>query len=638
MADYNPNSVWGSRKEKTPSYTPPEVHVAASPAEPETPVVAHVIRTPDGPSFWERHGLMLFGIGIVILIGIAAYIYYLLLPPTAPNLSITFSDPGTVIVGEPFPVTITVANNSESEIDNAQLTVTLPQGLSFVATGTTPDQRALTIPIGKMSSKTVNPPQTINLIVTGGGGGTQTLQNVQTVNVALVYGTATTAKTQFQTTASTAITIGSSAALSLSYNAPSSIFSGQNFDLAVNYTNNTGMTLQNIVLSMQYPPAYRFVTASGTMPTDQADSLFPVGSLAPGETRTLIITGNLTGPNQMQYQLNGTIGAGWGGETYPSMSAPANFVVTPSPLSFGITVNSTSTYVAKLSDGLHYVISYTNNSPVAFQALSITATLNGQMYDLASLKTNGAFNSQNNTITWYAATTPGLASLAPGQSGSVDFTVMTKKAFPIKLPSNNNFQLSVAARIQSPTVPPNTAGSSTVSVASNVSKVAGAISLGADGFVAEKVAPSIKNSGPYPPRVNQPSTYTIHWSITNYSTEMKNVTVSAYLQSGTTFTGAVSSPSGTTFTVNPGTGLVTWTIPDVPATTGVISAPATVVFQVSNTPAVNEVSQQVTLLGTTHLTATDAFTGLPVSEDANAITTRFPNDPSVSSEIGAVTQ
>jgi hypothetical protein len=48
--------------------------------------------------------------------------------------------------------------------------------------------------------------------------------------------------------------------------------------------------------------------------------------------------------------------------------------------------------------------------------------------------------------------------------------------------------------------------------------------------------------------------------------------------------------------------------------------------------------QMVTLMGPTTLIATDVYTGAAVTVTAPAITTRFLNDPSVSSQTGDVTQ
>ncbi len=651
MPDYNPNSVWGS-KEKKYTYTPPgdrTSYTAQRPQDAQNPPPGGTPppgeksgnKPPAQPSFFKRHSLLFGTIGIFLAIGLAAFIYYLLLPPSTPNIAITFSDPGTIVLGEPFPLTITVSNQSKSALRNTQLTLTLPAGISFVATGTTPGQRALMIPIGTLSSQTINPPQTIELIATGNPG------TSQTANAVLTYSTAASPDTQFTNTANTSLAVGTQAALTVSYTVPSNIFSGQNFDIAMNYQNNTGENMPGVDLQLQYPPAYTFISVSGTAPAETIWDLgtlktktWSLGDLPANATGTIIVTGNIVGPAGAQYQLTGVIGANFGGQNYPANIAPVNFAVTPSPLSFTIALNNSSTYIAGLGDNLDYVLTYTNDSNVTFQAMNISATLVGQMYDFKSLKTNGSFNSQSNTITWNTANAPALAAIPPGQSGSVDFTINTKSSFPIKLPSDKDYSLNVFAKAQSPTVPPNTAGANTVSVASLTSKVGGEIALTSDAFYKE-TAVGIKNTGPYPPKVDQPTTYTIHWSLVNYSTDMQNVTISAYLQSGTTFTGVATSTGLTSTTLpvyNAGTGEVTWTIPYVPATAGVISAPVMAVFQVTNTPAVNQVGQQVTLMGPATLTATDAYTGAAISQSTNAIITQLPDDPFVKNQNGDVTQ
>ena len=132
-----------------------------------------------------------------------------------------------------------------------------------------------------------------------------------------------------------------------------------------------------------------------------------------------------------------------------------------------------------------------------------------------------------------------------------------------------------------------TTASATVSVANLQNKVGGAIALDAAGYYQEPgmaaiglkggtaSSTAIKNSGPYPPKINAATTYTVHWRITNYATDAQNVTVSATLQSGAMCTGEtkLSIPSST-LTCDPATGQVTWQIPFIPATTGVVNAPA----------------------------------------------------------------
>jgi hypothetical protein len=640
MPEYNPNAIWGSKQKKY-AYTPPGDPTSYTAAPPGVQNIPPSGSPPPGgfnsqqkpPSFFRRHGLIFFTIGIFVAIGLAAYIYYLLLPAPAPNIVISFSDPGSIIIGQPFPVIVTVANDSKSVIQNAQLNVMLPSSSLAFASGTTPTQD-----VGTVSSGTINPPITIWLVATGGSG---TAGTTQTVNATLTYQAANATSATFTTpVANAALAIGTQSTLSLAYNAPSAIFSGQNFDIAINYQNNTASALQGIQLTMQYPPAFHFASSSTTVPTDAGNDTWTLGTLGANATGTLIIKGNIVGPANAQYQLTGTVGATFSGQNYPAMSAPVSFTVTPSPLSLALALNNTSTYVAKLGDSLNYTLTYTNNSNVTFKSVNVSATLVGAMYDFSSLQTDGSFNSKTDAITWFAANTPALASLAPGQSGSVTFTISTSAAFPKNLISEGykNYSLSVTAQAVSPTVIPNAAGTNTTSVTAMTSKMGGEITLAANGYYKE-ASSSIANTGPYPPTVDQPTEYTIHWDIANYATDATSVTVSAYLQSGTTFTGMATSTglaSTSLPTYNAGTGEVTWTIPSIPAPAGVIGPPVSAIFQVSNTPAVNQAGQMVTLMGPTTLTATDVYTGAAVQATAAAITTQLPNDPFASGQTGDV--
>ena len=204
-----------------------------------------------------------------------------------------------------------------------------------------------------------------------------------------------------------------------------------------------------------------------------------------------------------------------------------------------------------------------------------------------------------------------------------------KRSFPAGV---KNHVLDVHAQIQSPTIPPNTSASSTVGMENMESKVRGDIAVVATGY-RNDVPSGITNIGPYPPTVNQPSQYTIHWDVTNYSTDVQNVIVSGYLQSGSVFTGQVKSNMNTQPTYDAATGLVTWNLPNISAGMGVQA-----IFQVANTPAVNQVGLVVTLMNQTNLSADDSFTGSSLHAFADPVTTYLPKDASVASQSGRVAQ
>jgi hypothetical protein len=259
------------------------------------------------------------------------------------------------------------------------------------------------------------------------------------------------------------------------------------------------------------------------------------------------------------------------------------------------------------------------------------------MFDLGSVQSDAAFNSRTNTLTWYTANTPELAAVAAGNSGSVDFRVKTKPSFPIATAADKDFTLGAHLTISSLTVPAGTVASSTSASVDVTNKVGGMVTLDAVGYRYE-TGRTIMNTGPYPPKVNQPTTYTIHWRVTDYSTDVDNVSVSAYLQSGTTCTGKIVSTISAVPVCDPATGAVTWTIPKIAAGTGVLGAPVEAVFQVENMPAVNQAGQNVTLLGKTSLTATDEFTSATLSSSVNPMSTDIPEDGAVTTSDRRVTQ
>jgi hypothetical protein len=250
------------------------------------------------------------------------------------------------------------------------------------------------------------------------------------------------------------------------------------------------------------------------------------------------------------------------------------------------------------------------------------------MFDPTSVLSDAAFNSRTDTLMWYAANTPELASIAPGTSGSVDFRVKTEPSFPITTAADKDFALGLHLTVSSPTVPAGTVASSTSASADITNKVGGVVAVDAVGYRYEPEA-AIENSGPYPPKANQSTTYTIHWRVTDYSTDVSGVAVSAYLQSGTMCTGKITSTISTAPVCNVGTGQVTWTIPSISAGTGVLGPPVEAVFQVENMPAVNQTGQTVTLLGKTSLTATDEFTGTSLWASADPVGTDIPEDTAV---------
>ena len=626
MTDYNPNSIWTSKKKKydplpetreTPSTSP-----KPSGKSKDGGVGAHFHGKKNG------RGLLWFFVICAAFVAGAAFYFFFLKAAPGPSVSISFVKPDQVFIGDPFDISVLMANNSQSVLKNATLELMIPDGFSFV--GQSSDTRAMPEPIGDISSGGIPPQQDFQLVATGNQN------SVGSITAKLVYGTDTTGKTQFESDSSANIITGTSA-MGLNFTIPQNVFTGQNFNVAIGYHNNTQHNINNVILNVQYPPGFVFSTSSiAPISTSANGNSWNLGTTTANAGGSIIITGNIANQANGTYPFAATSMSDGSGSGYLLGTQASNVVVAASPLSLSVSLNNTSTYIADVGDQLSYIISYTNNSSIAFQKITIQAVLAGDMYDLSSLQSAGVLSSANNTniVTWSQATNPELFSLAPGQSGSVQIMLGVKGSFPV---NSINENLNLQAQIQSPTIPPDTAASSTIGTANFTSKVRGEIAVAATGY-RNDASLGIINTGPYPPVVNKPSQYTIHWDVTNYSTEVTSTVVSAYLQSGSVFTGQVKSNISTQPTYDAATGLVTWDIGNLPPGTGVNTAPVEAVFQITNTPAINELYQVLTLVGQTNLSADDMFTGSTLQVSAGSVTTFLRNDPTTSNQNGQVTQ
>ncbi len=533
------------------------------------------------------------------------------------NISLEFSKPSQVLVGEPFSVSVSISNYSDNVLKNAKLSLFLPEGIFFV--GRPNGQRISEQVVGDLGPGSINQ-QSFNLLAL------EKTDVLRRLEARLTYSFSQTSSAEFQSSASLDLLINQPA-VALDVGAPQSVFGAQDFDVKIAYVNNANHDFKDVHLKISYPPVFKFGRAS-VAPEGAGNNSWDLGTVPAGGRGSITVSGTIIGSGGSSYAFGVSVDSAIAGNVYSVASGEASVAISQSPLSLSIGVNNSSTdYVSRLGDTLLYTIEYKNNSNVVMQNVKIQAKLVSQLFDFPKLQTTGYFDSLSNTILWSPANESQLASVLPQQGGSVTFTIPTKDAFPIRLLSDKNYTLKLQAHIESPTVPQDITAEKTVSIAAIENKVAGKIDLSSAAYWRD-AASGILNAGPYPPRVNQPTQYTVHWKIVNYATDATGVKVSAYLQSGARFTGKVKSVADTAPVYNPNSGLVSWDIPFIPATKGVISAPAEAIFQVEVTPSVIQVGSRVTFVGEATLEWTDSFINRSLVASAPSVDTSLPSDTS----------
>jgi hypothetical protein len=147
----------------------------------------------------------------------------------------------------------------------------------------------------------------------------------------------------------------------------------------------------------------------------------------------------------------------------------------------------------------------------------------------------------------------------------------------------------------------------------------------------------IRNSGPLPPKVGEPTTYTAYWHVSNPANDAENVVVRTVLPAGISWTGEIHVPFGSIEPVyNDRTGEVAWSIGRVPAGAGITSPAFQAYFQVAAVPSVNQVGNLISILNETEFSGRDVFTGIDLAGKVPEIRSNLPDDLTMSFHQGIV--
>ena len=577
--------------------------------------------------------------GLVGVILIAIYFYNIL--GTSDVVLDISSTSNKVVVGVPFEIKASVKNISRIVLSDTKLSLSLPTGLIFDGA---PNLRIRTIDLGVVGANG-NHEESFMVVA------------IPTANVnaaepvaSLTYSRGSV-RAVFEQKAKISLEIAD-LGLDLQLNGPEKVTSGEPFDLKAIYTRNSLYTsetenIPSIKLQFDYPAA---LTATYSLPQSKDKSALPkklndrtflLGALKPADSGEINLKGIIDLPEGSSFKITANILINIMGRDYTIVTKDFSAILSPSPLSVALYAGANSLptpdsakAVLNTNDTVNYLLVYKNQSDIAFENIILKVKLIGAMYDFGSSPAgNGLWNQAIKTIIWDSSNVPEFKSLAPGTTGNINFAVKIAPDYPIRRINDKNFTVRAEARIESPTVRQNVGSAKTSSSFTLENRISGKIKVEALGFFRDAPA-LILNNGPWPPKVNTPTDFTIHWVLTNYSTDLTNVEVRGDLPDGYVFTGQVKSNIASAPQFDADKGEIIWKIDKLYATAGITSDKPEAIFQVRVTPA--NVGDYAPILGTTTATATDTFTGLQIIGVDDAITTRLPDDPSVHENEGKV--
>ncbi len=545
-------------------------------------------------------------IGGLIAIAFGGFYFYQYF--TSRDIIFSLKAPQNTLLAVPFNIEVGVSNNSDNPIKDIKLSLILPEGTAFV--GENPEKRVLNRSFGNLD-KNSTLQEKIPVIIL------ENEQSFKRFEITISYFPPTLGpKARFEQTKSVDVAVREPA-IKLDLITPQKVLNNENFEIEVHYQNISNIDFSGVELELNYPEFFTFKNA--TLKPSSGNNFWKIGDLIKnGLKGTLIVQGKVIAAEKSFFKIEGLLKVNLSGQKYLINKKTAEINIAPSPLSLSISLNDQVNYLTFPSDRLKYKITYRNNSDMGLNDMVIKAKLTGEMFDFASLRSSGFFSSRDNTITWNVANASSLRLINPATEDFIEFEIKTKESYPIKRVSDKNFILEVGAEISSPTVPYYVASEKTIGLAELETKVVGGIRVNSE-------ASYIK--GAWPPKVNKPTTFTIRWLITNYSTDVKNIEVRAFLQSGAKWLSQAKSNTTTVPTYNERTQEIVWLVDRILATKGVISRPVEATFQIEVIPNIAQINQQLPLLTETTIKGIDEFTNLELKSSAGALSAQTNVSP-----------
>ncbi len=417
------------------------------------------------------------------------------------------------------------------------------------------------------------------------------------------------------------VIIGSSPIL-LEVKYPKEINSGQNVSMIIEMTSNSSVPIKDALVKVEYP--YGFTYKSSSIKPVRDNSVWSVGDLKNGDKKVIEVIGTLVGQNLEDRSFTISAGTKAGGifdfdtplvSTLITMGIRKSF--------FDLSVKPYNNGIVNPSESGPVSISWQNTLPDRINDAKIEVKLSGNALERSkvSVSNEGFYRSVDDVIVWDKNTTNSLSEMSPGDSGRVSFSVASiQNLVQPRLIKNPVIDLKIVMSGER-----GGRDGGTVSSTEDVTiKVSSVVNL---------TTKSLRNSGPFshtgpiPPKADNESTYTISWTLTNTTSDLRGANVKVVLPPGVSWKGEVS-PSSEKITYDPDTRVITWDIGNVSSGAGFTSSAKQAYFKVGLVPSINQVTTAPNLVLQSNFSSIDTHTGADLKVSSPSVTTKFSDGSS----------
>lgn len=512
------------------------------------------------------------------------------------NVSVKIDGPTEIAAGELAEYKVSYKNKNKVSLINSRLILYYPDDAVAIKDENVFEGHSVSVDLGT---------------ITPNGGGEYDFKgylvgdrgNIKTARVVLSFSVSSISPVlEKEDQLATTIT---SLSVPLTLVAPPTAENGQKITYILDYRNQSSQDQDGLRVKFTYPSGFKPETYS-PFPTSGNDT-WDIAKLVQLSGSRISITGTISGGERdvkaVSVILQRRISTPSGEQYVDYEKTEASTAISSPTISINVSVNNSPNYTAHLGDRLQYIVQVKNNSKYNILSLTLTAQLEGNMYDLATVKADGFLDSRTRIVTWNSSVIPALSDLKPGQSVSVPVTVQLKNSFTSGGVNDSFVRLS--AHLETSSVPSELAVDKLVADGDLITRISTAATFDQKVLINDPLGAE----GPFPVKVDQKTSFYIHWILTNPTNAVSSAKITAVLAPGivwsnvTRVNGSQPLPK-----YDSRTNTVTWNIVELPSGVGTNFPAYEGVFKISITPSVNQVGESPPLLTSINFSGTDTFT------------------------------
>ncbi len=553
----------------------------------------------------------------VLALGYASYMFFAKSNTVSnDNINISILSNATTAGGEEYPLLLEIVNKNNSPLELVDLVIEYPKSSQ---SSLSQDNEHLRMSLGTIPAGGIKN-ENIKIILFGEQG------SIRQIKISLEYrvegSNAIFVKDKFFE-----VSINSTP-INLSIDAPNEMSSNQDINLDIKATLNATKAVSKILLKLDYPIGFQFIKAT-PMPS-LGNNIWNLGDLAPGAERKISILGKMLDVFDGEEKVFRV----WSGSQSPSdksligivfNSLEHNVLIKKSSIETRLQINDSYSreYAVDTKTPIQGQIRWTNNLETKINDLEIRAKISGNAVNRRTISAGqGFYNSAQDIIIWDKNTQSEFIEINPGDSGNVSFSFSSLSLFSaasgiISSPSIN-IDVSISGRqVQNGGIVSELSNteSKTIKIISDVGLLAKALYYSGP----------FTNTGPIPPKVEQKTTYTIVWSLSNTANNISKTQIRSSLPSWIRFIGPFS-PQSEDLTYDASTREIIWNVGTLLRGAGITGADKEISFQVEFFPSFSQVDTVPVIVNNTTLTGHDDFANVDVRVNKNSIDTRLLND------------